>query len=29
MTVAALLLFTYALTKSQANELRALWFLTG
>jgi 4-amino-4-deoxy-L-arabinose transferase-like glycosyltransferase len=29
MTVAALVLFTYALTKSQANELRALWFLTG
>lgn len=29
MTVAALLLFTYALTQSQANELRALWFLTG
>lgn len=29
MTVAALLLFTYALTQSQANELRAVWFLTG
>lgn len=29
MTVAALVLFTYALTKSQANELRAVWFLTG
>ena len=29
MTVTALALFSYALLHSQANELRALWFLTG
>jgi hypothetical protein len=29
MTVTALALFSYALLQSQANELRALWFLTG
>ena len=29
MTVTALSLFSYAFMQSQANELRALWFVTG